>query len=69
MTATGALLDRLHDHRFDIRAELLAHNIHAVSYGKPECDCHQCDLLRPLPALLHEAIDGLSVRHVLAAVA
>lgn len=69
MTATGALLNRVEDVRFDIRAELLAHNIHAVSYGKPECDCRQCQLLQPLPALLHEVIDGLSVRQVLAAVA
>lgn len=69
MTATGALLNRVEDARFDIRAELLAHNLSAVSYGKPECDCRQCDMLRHLPALLHEVIDGLSVRTVLAAVA
>lgn len=65
---TSSLLDRVDDYRFDVRCELLSHNMNAISYGKPECDCRQCLMLRPIPALLAELADGIRCCTVLAAV-
>lgn len=70
MTATGAppsLLARVDDYRFEVRCELLSHNVHAVSYGDTECGCRQCLMLRPLPGLLAELADGIRCRELLAA--
>lgn len=71
MTATASptsLTARADDYRFEVRCELLSHNVHAVSYGETECSCRQCLMLRPLPGLLAELADAVRCRTVLAAV-
>lgn len=71
MTATAAPADlyaRVDDYRFNLRCELISHNLSAVSYGKTECDCRQCLMLRPLTGLLAELADGIRCRQVLDAV-
>lgn len=67
MTTTGAptLIDRTETLRHEIRCELLSHDVHAVSYGEPECSCRQCLMLRPLPGLLLELGDAVRCRVVL----
>lgn len=66
--ATKDLIGRIEDYRFDIRCELLSHNVVAVNTGHVECRCDHCELLRPLPALLLEAADGIRCRTILGAV-